>query len=124
MYDRRPDAFNEEELLRVTTLKQNPHDKMEVYRTILHYFPQSYVAANNLAVLLLREGRVEEAEAVLDSLEKFTPEMINTKAAVYIYRHDYKRAIELLEANKTLSESRYNLGLLMANIRQLDHEEL
>lgn len=121
MYDRRPDAFNEEELLRVTTLKQDPHDKMEVYRTILHYFPLSYVAANNLAVLLLREGRVEEAEAVLDSLEEFTPEMINTKAAVYIYRHDYKRAIELLEANKTLSESRYNLGLLMANIRQLDH---
>lgn len=120
MYDRRPDAFNEEELLRVTTLKQNPRDKMEVYRTILHYFPQSYVAANNLAVLLLREGRVEEAEAVLDSLGEFTPEIINTKAAVYIYRHDYERAIELLEADGTLPEARYNLGLLMAGLRQLN----
>lgn len=120
MYDKRPDAFNEEELLRVTTLKHDPQAKMEVYRTILHYFPQSRVAANNLAVLLLREGKTEEAEAVLDSLKEFSPEMLSTKAAIYIYRHDYERAIELLEADVELPEARYNLGLLMAHARHLD----
>lgn len=120
MYDKRPDAFNEEELLRVTTLQQDPQAKMAVYRTILHYFPQSRVAANNLAVLLLREGRTDEAEAVLDSPGEFSPEMINTKAAVYVYRHDYERAIELLETDGTVPEARYNLGLLMASVRQLD----
>ena len=66
MYGKRPDAFNEEELLRVSTLKKTPEEKKEVYRTILHYFPQSQVAANNLAVLLLREDKADEAEAVLN----------------------------------------------------------
>lgn len=34
MYGKRPDAFNEEELLRVSTLKKTPEEKKEVYRTI------------------------------------------------------------------------------------------
>lgn len=120
MYDRRPDAFNEEELLRVTTLMPDAGAKQAVYRTILHYFPQSEVAANNLAVLLLREGRGDEAEAVLDSLGAYSPEMINTKAAIHVYRHDYERAVELLRKGGSLPEARYNLGLLMAELRRLD----
>ncbi len=120
MYDKRPDVFNEEELLRVTTLMKDTHEKMRVYRTILHYFPQSQTSANNLAVLLLREGRTDEAESVLDSLEEFSPEMLNTKAAIYVYRNDYERAIELFETRTEQPEARYNLGLLMAAMRKLD----
>lgn len=120
MYEVRPDAFNEDELLRVSTLKQTHEEKKEVYRTILHYFPQSHVAANNLAVLLLKEGNDAEAEKVLDSLDEFTPEVVNTKAAVYVYRHDYEKAVELLETNVELPQAKYNLGLLMASMRNLD----
>lgn len=120
MYEKRPDAFNEEELLRVSTLKQTHEEKKEVYRTILHYFPQSHVAANNLAVLLLREDKAEEAEKVIDSLDEYTPEVINTKAAVYVYKNDYEKAIELLENEVELPEARYNLGILKASVRQLD----
>lgn len=120
MYEKRPDAFNEEELLRVSTLKQTHEEKKEVYRTILHYFPQSQVAANNLAVLLLREDKAEEAEKVIDSLDEYTPEVINTKAAVYVYKNDYEKAIELLENEVELPEARYNLGVLKASVRQLD----
>lgn len=120
MYEKRPDAFNEEELLRVSTLKQTHEEKKEVYRTILHYFPQSHVAANNLAVLLLREDKAEEAEKVIDSLDEYTPEVINTKAAVYVYKNDYEKAIELLENEVELPEARYNLGVLKASVRQLD----
>lgn len=119
MYTRRPDAFNEEELLRVSTLKQTPEEKKQVYRTILHYFPQSSVAANNLAVLLLREDKADEAEAVLDALQDYSPEVLNTKAAVYVYRNEYEKAVELLELNPELPEARYNLGLLMAAVRRL-----
>lgn len=119
MYDKRPDAFNEEELLRVSTLKQTPEEKKEVYRTILHYFPQSQVAANNLAVLLLREGKSEEAEQILDALKDYSPEVLNTRAAVYIYKHDYEKAVELLETNVELPEARYNLGLVKASFRDL-----
>ena len=120
MYSKRPDAFNEEELLRVSTLKQSHEEKKEVYRTILHYFPQSQIAANNLAVLLLRENKADEAEAVINSLEEYSPETLNTKAAVYIYKDNYEKAVELLETNAQLPEAKYNLGLLKAKARKLD----
>ncbi len=61
MYRKRPDAFNEDELLRVATLMESHGEKKEVYTTILTRFPQSRVAANNLAVLWLREGDYDRA---------------------------------------------------------------
>lgn len=119
MYGKRPDAFNEEELLRVSTLKKTPEEKKEVYRTILHYFPQSQVAANNLAVLLLREDKANEAEAVLNGLKEYSPEVLNTKAAVYVYKGNNEKAIELLQVNTELPQARYNLALLKAQERKL-----
>lgn len=86
----------------------------------MHYFPQSHIAANNLAVLLLREDKADEAEAVLNSLNDYTPEAINTKAAVYVYKNDYEKAIELLESTEDLPEAKYNLGLLKASMHQLN----
>lgn len=120
MYDRRPDAFNEEELLRVSTLKKTAEEKKGVYRTILHYFPQSQVAANNLAVLYLRDGNPDSAEVVLDRLKEYSPEVLNTRAAVYVYRNEQEKAIELLGKEPDLPEARYNLALLKARMRQLD----
>ena len=118
MYDKRPDAFNEEELLRVATLAEGDDRKMEVYQTITHYFPQSQVAANNTAVLYLRQDRPEEARKVLERVKDFSPEMLNTMAATYVYRDDYERAVELLQ-DVQLPEARYNLGLLKAKQRKL-----
>lgn len=120
VYATRPDAFNEEELLRVSTLKQTPEEKKEVYQTILHYFPESQVAANNLAVLYLREDNPDAAEAVLDRLKSYSPELLNTRAAVYVYRNEQEKAIELLREETELPEARYNLALLKARMRQLD----
>lgn len=120
MYGKRPDAFNEEELLRVATLADTHDKKKQVYETIMTYFPQSQVAANNLAVLYLREGNTDKAREVLNSLAQFSPEALNTLAASYVYTADYERAIELLQ-KVDLPEARYNLGLLKAQQRKL-HE--
>lgn len=70
MYGKRPDAFNEEEMLRVSTLMKTHSEKKQVYQTVLHYFPESRVAKNNLAVLLFREGKSDEAEALLNSISQ------------------------------------------------------
>lgn len=67
MYRKRPDAFNEEELLRVATLVEGNDRKKEVYLCILKYYPLSEIAANNLAVLYQREGNIEEARRVLEA---------------------------------------------------------
>lgn len=119
MYEKRPDAFNEEELLRVATLADTPERKKEVYTTLLKYFPDSQVAANNLAVLWLREGNEQEARQVLDRLKDYSEEALNTLAASYVYEGDYERAIELLQDHIELPQARYNLGLLKARQRKL-----
>ena len=67
MYRKRPDAFNDEELLRVATLAATDEERKRVYRMIVKRFPQSVIAVNNLAVLCLREGKEEEAVEVLKS---------------------------------------------------------
>ena len=118
MYDSRPDAFNEEELLRVSTLKQDNEGKKEVYKTILKYFPQSQIGANNYALLLLREGDSQGAMDVLATLTKYSPEVLNSMAAAYVYQKDYEKAIELLQGVE-LPSARYNLGLLKAQQRKL-----
>ena len=115
MYGVRPDAFSEAELLRVSTLKQTPAEKQEVYRTVLRYFPQSLPAANNLAILLLREGKAYEAERVLKELESNSPEALNALAATYVYQNKYEEAVELLSRIAADDvQARYNLGLVRA----------
>lgn len=119
MYQSRPDAFNEEELLRVASLMSGDEQKMEeVYRTLQHYFPQNEVAANNLAVLCLRRGDEEGARQALATLKQYSAATLNTLAASYVWKGDYERAIELLQQVDT-PEARYNLGLLMAARRRL-----
>ncbi|MGN0044103.1 tetratricopeptide repeat protein [Alistipes indistinctus] len=118
MYGKRPDVFNEDELLRVAVLVGSPEEKKEVYRTLMKYFPQSKVAANNLAVLYLHEGKEDEARAVLAQQGEYTPEMLNTLASSYVYAGEYEKAVELLQ-RVDLPEARYNLGLLKAQRREL-----
>ena len=77
MYGKRPDAFNEDELLRAATLMRTDAEKMEVYRTILARFPQSEVAKNNLAYLCLRNGNEAEARRLLSQLPQRYPDMEN-----------------------------------------------
>lgn len=119
MYEKRPDAFNEDELLRVATLAKDHDQRKEVYLTLMKYFPQSAIGANNLAVLYLREGNTEEAQRVIDSQKEHTPEQLNTLAASYVYAGDYERAVELLQ-DVNLPEARYNLGLIKAKQRRLN----
>ena len=119
MYGKRPDAFNEEELLRVAALADSHDKKKEVYQTIQKYFPGSQIATNNLAVLYLREGKEDKAREVLSALTEHSPEVLNTLAASYVYAHDYEKAIELLQ-HVELPEARYNLGLLQAKKRRFN----
>lgn len=74
MYGKRPDAFNEYELLKVSTLMRTDEEKADVYRTILQYFPESETANNNLAVLCLRAGRTEEARRLISRLPGLYPD--------------------------------------------------
>ena len=114
MFTERPDAFNEEEMLRVSALQSDSRSKMSVYRTVLHYFPQSQTAANNLAVMLIDEGEYQAAQDVTDAFVEADCTLLNTKAVALARNGRYAESEALLTACPGLPEARYNLGLLKA----------
>lgn len=115
MYAVRPDAFSEAELLRVSTLQTTDEARAEVYRTVLRYFPQSETAANNLAILMLRQNRPDEAERILTARSELTDQLRSVLAATYVYRNQYERAVELLQRVPADDrQGRYNLGIVRA----------
>ena len=66
MYELRPDAFSEDEFLHVAQIAESAEKQKLVYETTLKYYPMSKIAANNLAILLENEGKVDEAEEILN----------------------------------------------------------
>lgn len=120
MYAERPDAFDESELLRVAALECRPERQREIYEYLLRRFPQSDAAANNLAILLLRADRADEALAAVASSGASAPELLNTKAAILLRQGDADAALPLLAAADTLSAARYNRGVLLASRRDYE----
>lgn len=118
MYKKRPDAFSEDEFLRVSELAVDDTSRIDVYKTMMRYFPQSKIGANNLAILYLRAGKENEARKVLAAAGEYTPEMFNTLAASYVDAGDYGNAVEILQ-NVDKPEARYNLGLMKARQRNM-----
>jgi len=97
MYGKRPDAFSEEEFLRVSELATNDAGRMEVYKTLLKYYPQSKTGANNLAVLYQRAGKYEDARRVLAESGAYTDEMSRYNLGLEKARqHKMAEAYELL----------------------------
>lgn len=117
MYHTRPDAFNEEELLRVAMLQTETDAREEVYRTTLHYFPQSATAAHNLAVLLMRRGAAAEAAVVLKAAEPIA-EIRRARAAAYLLLGQYNEVIACVNPESDGPEARYHAGLAYARLQQ------
>lgn len=121
MYRTRPDAFSIDEFLRLSSIMETTSGKMEVYRTLLHFFPQSSTGINNLAVLYLKNGDEKGAREVLDRGNEYSAEMLRTRAASYVYEGEYEKAAELIELSSDRStQARYNLGLIRIKMRQLE----
>lgn len=82
MYPKRPDAFNEEELLHAASLMETDAEKMDVYRTLLARFPDCEPAINNLAYLYVKAGRMDEARALLQKLPALYPDLENKQLRI------------------------------------------
>lgn len=115
LYEVRPDAFSEEELLRVSELVKSDREREKVYRTMLSYYPESEEAANNLALIYLEDGKTLDAQNTLVMRKgRMDAVMANTLAVAY-HRNGYTaEAVALLEKHTDLSEARYNLGVMKA----------
>lgn len=74
----------------------------------MYYYPQSQVAANNLAIMLRDAGAGEDADELLSRLPDYRPETLNTHAVVKADSGDMETAMEMLERCDSLPEARYN----------------
>lgn len=97
LYETRPDAFNEAELLRVSTLVDSDAEREAVYRTALRLFPGSAIAANNLALMLIGRGEADEAEALLERVAGDLPEARYNLGLLKALRRETAEAARLLE---------------------------
>lgn len=111
MFGSRPDAFNEEEMLRVAALMKEDTQKEKVYLKLIQKYPQSQVARQNLAILSLRKGDAVHAARHIEALEQPTDTALNTLAVAYAAQGQEERAGILLRS-LALPQARYNLGLL------------
>lgn len=120
MYSKRPDAFSEDEFLKVAEMTESEADKKEVYYTTLKYFPLSDIAACNLSEILIRQGYYAEAIKVLEGQDSGKTEIVNMTAVAYGMNGNTEKAIELLNTIKEHTpNSRYNLGLMYARQRNM-----
>lgn len=122
MYSSRPDAFNEDELLRVATILNTDTEKKDAYYTVLKYFPQSEIAVCNLSGILIKENNPQEAIRVIENSSLRTTEIANMAAIAYSMIGDNLKAISVLEGisnDRHTPKSRYNLGLMYAKQKNM-----
>lgn len=119
MYERRPDAMNEDELLRAASLMKNDSARIKAYQVTLSFFPQSGIAAHNLAALYLQENRIEEARRVLESQKQLSSELKMLQSVCSFQSKDYNDALSLLEGI-ALPQADYLRGLIKARQQKLD----
>jgi hypothetical protein len=63
----------------VAQIAESAEKQKQVYETTLKYYPMSKIAANNLAILLEKEGKVNVAEEILNR-QKVEETLISQKA--------------------------------------------
>lgn len=114
MYKKRPDAFNEEEFLRVASLMNDCESRTEVYHMLVQHHPESVVGNHNLAILYLQKGEAEKAYTLLSRMTKLTPELRNVMAVAAIECGKEEEAQELLKGAASCEDARFNQGVLLA----------
>ena len=115
MYEVRPDAFNLEELLQVATLFETTERKREVYERVISIYPQSEVAATNLAAIYLQKGQQDLATELIEKVQGNSLEWRFNRALVIAQNGHLQEAADTLQ-HIDLPEARYNRGILLARL--------
>ena len=112
-----PDSLNEKEIMYAATLTEDLKIKQKIYKSATQIYSNNWKAFNNLGVVELMLGNINEASANLEKANTLSPdnaEVINNLGAVAMMKKDYDKAAQLFEKAKKLGMNEsYNLGVLM-----------
>ena len=111
LLDNNAGLLDEEALLRVASLVEDPAQKESTYKKAIERF-DSNRARYNLAALYLDEGKTEKAEAGLAELDATDADVINAKGVVALRKGNYTGAEELFRRAGT-ADAQKNLGIVL-----------
>lgn len=111
-----PGALDEKELLYAASMQQDKKAKLDIYKTAIKQFPESYKGYANAGGIEIEMNDIPAAKAHLEkaaSLNANSGEVHNNLGIVYGVQGDYAKAEEhFVKANQLGTDANYNLGVL------------
>lgn len=111
-----PSALDEKELLYAASMQQDKKAKLEIYKTAIKQFPDSYKGYANAGGIEVELNDLTAAKAHLEkaaSLNANSGEVHNNLGIVYALNGDYLKAEEhFVKAGQLGTDANYNLGVI------------
>lgn len=108
------DELGLEELFYGASLQDNDDNKLKVYQNFTRRFPEDYRGFNNAGVILLKQGKIAEAESQLDKAKRVSnnAKVNNNLGVLNIVKGDRQASEEFLAAAGNIPEAQANKGVL------------
>lgn len=114
-----PRGLDEKELLYSATLQQDPKVKLQIYKSAIEIYPNSYKGYANAGAIEIEMGDMKAAKAHLEkaaSLNANSGEVHNNLGIIYGTEGNYAKAEEhFTKASQLGTDASYNLGVLSIN---------
>lgn len=111
-----PGKLDEKELLFAATLTDDKDVQLNIYKSAINLFPNSYKGYNNAAAIELDRGNIAKAEEHLkkaDELGSGKAEVLNNLGALAVKKKDFRKAeTHLADARRLGANVDYNLGII------------
>lgn len=115
LYASRPDAFNEDELLRVAALQPTDAERRPIYEYTLRRYPHSTLAVHNLAVLRMEEGQTRAVASLIQHSGAALTDTLRTLLALaQAAQGEFSQAEALLGTAPQTPVMRHTLGTVRA----------
>ncbi|MCU0456174.1 MAG: tetratricopeptide repeat protein [Bacteroidales bacterium] len=110
-----PKVLSLEEMLYAATLTTDAGEKLAFYSAAAEAYPKCIRAHNNVGVVLLSQGKADEAIAAFDKAKAIDNNDVvkNNLGAAYMAKGDLAKAAELYKSMATATaESKFGLGVI------------
>ncbi len=110
-----PDSLGMEELLYGSTLLDSDDDKLKVYQAYARRFPEDFRGFNNMGVIYVKQGKINEAQQEFEKASKVAGNnalVQNNLGVVAAMKGDRKAASQFFAAAGSTTEAAHNKGNL------------
>jgi Flp pilus assembly protein TadD len=112
-----PSMLSDKELLYAATLTEDEDVRLNIYKSAINLFPNSYKGYNNAAAIELSRGNLVKAEEYVQKANELgsgKAEVLNNLGALESKKKDFSKAeTYLADARRLGANVDYNLGIIM-----------